>query len=99
MPWGTKSMIMRRLTARLREENWVAVTIDFVIVVIGVFLGVQASNWNQGRLERREIDQVLVQMQPELLRLQQANAVRLRYYAITKRFAREALAGWADDPS
>jgi len=92
-------MIMRRLTARLREENWVAVTIDFVIVVIGVFLGVQASNWNQGRLERREIDQVLVQMQPELLRLQQANAVRLRYYAITKRFAREALAGWADDPS
>lgn len=46
-------MILRRLTTNLKSQNWTAIAIDFVIVVIGVFLGIQASNWNQSRLEKR----------------------------------------------
>jgi large-conductance mechanosensitive channel len=36
------------------EQNWLAVFIDFVIVVIGVFIGIQVANWNDERLNRRE---------------------------------------------
>ena len=39
-------MILRRLTTNLRAQNWTAIAIDFLIVVLGVFLGIQASNWN-----------------------------------------------------
>ncbi len=45
-------MLLRRVIEHVREQNWTAVGIDFVIVVIGVFVGIQVSNWNAGRAER-----------------------------------------------
>ena len=45
-------MILRRITEHVKAQNWFAVAIDFVIVVIGVFIGIQVSNWNEARIER-----------------------------------------------
>ena len=45
-------MILRRLSQALREQNWTAITIEFVLLVLGVFLGIQAANWNEARVER-----------------------------------------------
>ncbi len=45
-------MILRRLAGRVREQDWAAVAIEFAMVVAGVFLGLQASNWNDARKER-----------------------------------------------
>ncbi|MCC6788995.1 MAG: hypothetical protein IT547_14270, partial [Hyphomonadaceae bacterium] len=45
-------MILRRVMEHLRKQEWTAIGIDFVIVVLGVFVGIQVSNWNEGRLER-----------------------------------------------
>ena len=39
-------MIPRRIAEHLKAHNWFAVAIDFVIVVVGVFVGIQVSNWN-----------------------------------------------------
>ncbi|MGS2719412.1 hypothetical protein [Paraglaciecola aestuariivivens] len=41
-----KAMLLRRLTQHVKAQNWFAVGIDFVIVVIGVYIGIQVSNWN-----------------------------------------------------
>jgi hypothetical protein len=92
-------MIFHRVKSRLSKENWVAIAIDLAIVVIGVFLGIQASNWNQARLERRQTDELLLEMRPELSRMRQADAKRLDYYNLTEAYARTALAAWANDPS
>ena len=43
-----------RLIQHFREQNWIAVGIDFVIVVAGILLALQISNWNEEREERRE---------------------------------------------
>ncbi len=40
-------MILRRLSQSLKEQNWTAITIEFILLVSGVFLGIQVSNWNQ----------------------------------------------------
>ena len=40
-------MLLRRITKHVREQNWFAVALDFFIVVIGVFIGLQVSNWNE----------------------------------------------------
>jgi hypothetical protein len=43
-------MILRRLAQSLKEQNWTAIVIEFVLLVVGVFLGIQVSNWNQQRV-------------------------------------------------
>jgi hypothetical protein len=43
-------MLLRSITRHVSDQNWVAVFIDFVIVVVGVFIGLQVSNWNDARL-------------------------------------------------
>ncbi|MEQ1491878.1 MAG: DUF6090 family protein [Terricaulis sp.] len=45
-------MILRRTMEHLRRQDWVAVTIEFVIVVLGVFVATQVSNWNEEREAR-----------------------------------------------
>ncbi len=45
-------MLLRRITEHLKAQNWTAVALDFVIVVVGVFIGIQVSNWNAARGER-----------------------------------------------
>lgn len=46
-------MLLRRITKHVRDQNWFAVGIDFVIVVIGVFIGIQVANWNDARSDRQ----------------------------------------------
>jgi hypothetical protein len=49
-------MILRRVMKHVRDQNWFAVAIDFLIVVTGVFIGIQVSNWNAERIaSTREI--------------------------------------------
>jgi len=45
-------MLLRRMIEHVRTQNWIAVFLDFVIVVVGVFIGIQVSNWNELRNER-----------------------------------------------
>lgn len=42
-------MILRRLVENLNQQNWTAIAIEFVLLVLGVFLGIQVSNWNAER--------------------------------------------------
>lgn len=46
-------MILRRVIEHVRAQNWLAVFIDFVIVVLGVFLGIQLGNWNAAQADAR----------------------------------------------
>jgi hypothetical protein len=46
-------MILRRIIAHFRKQEWTAIAIDFVIVVVGVFVGLQVNNWNEARKDRQ----------------------------------------------
>jgi hypothetical protein len=46
-----------RIAEHLRTQNWTAIAIDFVIVVLGVFVGIQVANWNdERRTQQREAE-------------------------------------------
>jgi hypothetical protein len=47
-------MVIRRIREHVTTHNWFAVGIDVVIVIVGVFLGTQANNWNEARSHREE---------------------------------------------
>jgi len=42
-------MLLRRLAESLKSQNWTAIWIEFILLVSGVFLGIQVSNWNAER--------------------------------------------------
>jgi hypothetical protein len=90
-------MILRRLTANLRAQNWTAIAIEFLIVVIGVFIGTQVSNWNQGRLEKQATNRMVDQLQPEIQNQFDFFESARTYYKTTRPFAEQALAAWAGD--
>lgn len=46
--------MLRKIISGLRRKDWTAVVIELVVVIAGVFMGVQASNWNgQRETDRR----------------------------------------------
>lgn len=47
-------MLLRHLTHSLKAQNWTAIWIEFVLLVLGVFLGIQVSNWNTERETERK---------------------------------------------
>lgn len=49
-------MLLRRVISHLRKQEWTAIGIDFLIVVIGVFVATQVSNWNAERAEHAHAD-------------------------------------------
>ncbi len=49
-------MLLRRITEHVKAQNWTAVCLDFFIVVVGVFIGIQVANLNDARHDRdREV--------------------------------------------
>lgn len=45
-------MFLRRLTTHVRSQDWLAICLDFVVVVAGIFVALQADGWNEERKER-----------------------------------------------
>ncbi|MGB7740458.1 MAG: hypothetical protein WBM03_15210 [Steroidobacteraceae bacterium] len=46
-------MNLRRLMEHVRKLEWTAIGIELVIVIVGVFIGMQVSNWNVEREARQ----------------------------------------------
>jgi hypothetical protein len=45
-------MILRRIAHHVRQQQWSAILIELVIVILGVFLGFQVSDWANERANR-----------------------------------------------
>ncbi|MEL1250749.1 hypothetical protein [Aurantiacibacter gilvus] len=58
-------LLLRRLGQHLRRQDWFAVTVEFVVVVVGVFLGLQVNNWNVEAQERRDERAILERLHEE----------------------------------
>lgn len=67
-------MILRRITQHVKTQNWFAVGLDFVIVVFGVFIGLQVSNWNDARQNRADEAVFLQDLHNDLLNVSRQSA-------------------------
>ena len=59
-------MILRRIAQHVRQQNWTAIGIDFLIVVLGVFLGIQLGNWNAALSDRAAYGRALDRLDAEI---------------------------------
>lgn len=62
-------MLLRSLSKHVKDQNWFAVALDFLIVVFGIFIGFQLNNWN----ENRKLDEAYVQARVRLVSETEAN--------------------------
>ena len=69
-------MILRRIKAHIEKENWFAVGIDFLIVVVGVFIGLQVANWNAEREERALETVYMKRLHQEIIDLKAVRNIR-----------------------
>jgi len=86
------SMILKRLRAEVARQNWFGVAVDLVILILGVFLGIQVNNWNQARLDRAEGREYRDRLYFDLESDQRDVSFRIRYYGQTLAHAQAALA-------
>lgn len=91
-------MILRRITEHLKKQNWTAIGLDLAIVIVGVFIGMQVSNWNQERIEKRETAQLLLELRPALQSFTDFFDTAKDYYATSRAYSETAFAGWRGDP-
>ena len=84
-------MVIRRIRENAAAHNWFAVAVELMVVGIGVFIGIEAANWNQRRIERAEA----VQYRSLIIDNLQANeadiAARITYYRQIRAHAVAAL--------
>ncbi len=72
-------MLLRRITEHIDNQNWLAVAVDFCIVVLGVFIGLQVSNWS----ENQKTEQAYLYAQQRLLAESEANLAAVRNFIST----------------
>ncbi len=59
-------MILRRIALHVKRQDWFAVFLDFVIVVVGVFIGIQVANWNAERADDARAQNYLQRIRADL---------------------------------
>ena len=81
-----------RLARRLRNHDWVEAFIDLVIVVAGILIALQVSNWNQDRFDARRkvayVDRMLADLDTDL----NVNANRGHFLVQVRRYGEQAIA-------
>ena len=63
-------MLFRRISAHLKRQDWFAVGLDLLIVVVGIYIGLQVDAWNSTRqdrvVEREYLERLLFDMEESL---------------------------------
>jgi len=82
----------QRIARRLRNHDWVEAFIDLVIVVAGILIALQVSNWNQDRFDARRkaayVDRMLADLDTDL----NVNANRGHFLVQVRRYGEQAIA-------
>lgn len=80
-------MRLRSVTKHIKNQNWFAVFIDFLIVVIGVFIGIQVSNWNEQLAGEKQATVLLKRLQADLKYDQEVLNAELAYQTVVRKYA------------
>src|SRR5688572_10611303 len=73
-------MVIRRIRENVTAHNWFAVAVDLMVVGIGVFIGIEAANWNQRRMERADAAEYRSLVLDNLQANEADIAARIAYY-------------------
>lgn len=82
-------MILRRFIQHVHEQNWFAVGLDVLVVIIGIYLGLQVESWDQARQDRAAgelyLSQIVEDLEYDLITHQEmlVNALTLKQRSLS----------------
>lgn len=82
--------LLPRLVGNLQRQNWTEVVIELVIVVLGVFLGLQATKWAADEADRKRGRDYLERLAVDLRADMNARQTVVTYFAAVEDSARRA---------
>ncbi len=95
-------MLLRRISKHVEDQNWFAVGIDFAIVVIGVFVGLQVANWNEARGEERRAELLKERLVAEFANIEAYIADNIQkiegWQTVSERVSQKILTGDLAEP-
>lgn len=84
-------MILRRIADGIRRQDWFVVVLEIFIVVFGVFIGIQVSNWNDARLDdgraRAYLERIVADLDADLAALED----REKFWRAVSRYGAKGL--------
>jgi hypothetical protein len=86
-------MLLRSISKHATDQNWFAVFLDLVIVVIGVFIGIEVANWNADRADEKKVEVLLDRLHGDLNYDTEVLMSLRDYHAVVKNYAVTAVDG------
>jgi len=69
-------MILRRIGTAIKCQDWFVVLVELLIVVVGIYIGLQVDDWTTARQDRKDEREFYIQLHDDLM-LAQLRASRL----------------------
>jgi len=63
-------LLLRSITKHVKDQNWFAVFLDFFIVVAGILIAFQITNWNEARQQRVDESGIIERVSDDFIRIQ-----------------------------
>lgn len=87
-------MILARISKAIREQNWFAVALEFIIVIAGVVIGFQVTEWRGAQADRESERTYLARLHRDMVQstcAQQQSAANSESWHIRARRTLDAL--------
>lgn len=59
-------MILRRIASAFKRQDWSSIAVEFVLVVIGVFVALQVNTWAQRQADKRDYYDAIDRLRGEI---------------------------------
>lgn len=59
-------MILQKIASAIRRQDWFQVVIEVLIVIVGIFLGLQVTEWNDDRQDRIQEEEYLTRLHGDI---------------------------------
>lgn len=70
-------MIIQRIASAIKRQDWFQVLIEVIIVIVGIFLGLQVQAWYEARTERADEREYLVRLHQDFSQSIANNKIRM----------------------
>ncbi len=90
-------MLLQEFVKSVRSQNWFFASLEFLLLVLGIFLGFQLDSWNKSRLRSSDAVEYRVQLLENLKQDIRAAEVRIGYFLQVREHGLNALGFWEQE--
>jgi len=76
-------MILKRIADGIKNQDWFVVVVELLIVVVGIYIGLQVDDWNKEREAKEVTKTYYSRLIDDLETGKEASHLRITYFELT----------------